>query len=184
MKKVFYSLMIAGVALFATQQATAQETFLNVGIEFALPMGDWSDSFTFGIGASAGAEVGISDNFAVTGTIGYTILMVDDAVEDWIDKAYLVPIQAGGRYYFDQQRTGLFAEAMVGVHIFGITTNDIDLGPFGTLPGGSDSETDFSAAPQLGYFITENISVAAKYQLMFSDPDSQSYLGVKAAFNF
>ena len=175
--------MIAGAALFATQQATAQETFFNAGVEFALPIGDWSDFYTFGVGASAGVELGLSDNFAVTGTIGYTFLIVDDP-SDFINNAYLLPIQAGARYYFDQQRTGLFAEAMVGVHIFGVKTNEIDMGMFGTIPGGSSSTTDFSAAPQLGYFLTENISLALRYQLMFSDGDNASYLGLKGGFNF
>ncbi len=184
MKKVFYSLMVVGAALFAAGQATAQETFINVGIEAAVPIGDWSDFYTFGIGASAGAEVGITDNFAVTATVGYTYMMFDDVVKDFYDNASFIPIQVGARYYFDQQRNGLFAEVMAGVHISSIKSKDIDLGPLGTIEGGKSSSTDFSAAPQIGYFVTENISLAARYQLLFADSDTQSYIGVKVAFNF
>lgn len=192
MKKLACVFMIAAAGFFVSKSAVAQETFGNAGIEIALPVGDWSDAYSFGVGGSGGAEIGITDNFALTGNVGIVFLAVDDALSDFIASSFLVPIQVGGRAYFDEQRAGLFAEVKAGIHMFSVKTEDMDLGPLGTIEGESTTESYFSLAPQLGFFLTENISLSAKYQLIFVGEDEEagiegttnSYIGVKGAYNF
>lgn len=196
---------VLAAVTFSVSHVSAQETFGNAGLEFALPVGDWAkDAYGLGIGGSGGIEFGLSDNFAVTANAGITFFTIDDAISDFIKSTFMVPIQLGGRYYFDEQRSGLFAEANVGVHIFSASSEDIDLGPLGVIEGESTSETYLSLAPQIGYFINENISVSLRYQLVFQgeqeeefinpitgntetvtvDGENLGYIGLKVAYHF
>lgn len=137
-------------------------------------------------------EFGLSDKFAVTANVGIAFFAVDDAVSDLISSAWIAPIQVGGRYYLSEQRSGLFLEAKAGVHIFGLSTEDVDLGPLGTIEGESSTETYFSVAPQVGYFLNENLSIALRYNLFFIPEDEEfnipsdtgGYIGLKVAYNF
>ena len=193
MKKLFSVLAIVAALTFATNNANAQETFGNAGLEIAVPLGDWSeDIYTFGVGGSGGIELGLSDNFAVTANAGIVFFAVDDVVSDLIASSFVVPVQVGGRYYLDEQRSGLFLEGKVGIHLFNTTTEDQEVPGLGTIEGESDSETYLSAAPQVGYFINDNLSLALRYQLFFISEDEEigresdtgSFIGLKAAYNF
>ncbi|MGB6035124.1 MAG: outer membrane beta-barrel protein [Cryomorphaceae bacterium] len=201
MKKVFSLLALVAALTFAFNNANAQESFGNAGLEFALPLGDWAeDSYGIGIGGSGGYEFGISDNFAATANVGIIFFSVDDAVSDFIASTYMIPIQVGGRYYLDEQKSGLFLEGQVGVHMFAVSTEDIDLGPLGTVDGETTSETYLSLAPSVGYFLNESISLSLRYQLVLQgdqdsvdpvtgaettiDGENLGYLGLRAAFHF
>jgi len=205
MKKLFSLLAVVAAFTFAANQANGQESFGNAGLEIALPIGDWAeDSYGIGIGGSGGYEFGLSDQFAVTANVGIIFFSVDDAVSDFIKSTYMVPIQLGGRYYLDEQRSGLFLEGQVGVHIFSVATEDIDLGPLGIVDGETTSETYLSLAPSVGFFLTDAISLSLRYQFVlqgeqeedFVDPisgetstvtidgENLGYLGLKAAFHF
>jgi hypothetical protein len=204
MKKLFSVLTLIAALTFAVNNANAQESFGNAGLEFALPIGDWAeDALGIGIGGSGGYELGISDNFAVTANVGIIFFSVDDAVSDFIASTYMIPIQVGGRYYLDEQRSGLFFEGQVGVHMYSVSTEDIDLGPFGTFDGETTTETYLSVAPSVGYFINESISLSLRYQLVFQgeeevtttipgvgditetvDGQNLGFIGLRAAFHF
>lgn len=191
------------VIAFSTN-TSAQESFGNAGLEIALPVGDWAeDTYGIGIGGSGGYEFGISDNFAVNANVGIIFLSINDDVSDLIASSFMVPVQVGARYYVSESREGLFAEAKVGMHLFSTTTEDFDAGGI-TIEGESDSEAFFSFAPQVGYFINENFSVALRYQIaVVGDEDVETvnpitgetttttverdnigFIGLKAAYNF
>jgi hypothetical protein len=193
MKKLLIGLASLLMVIAFSTNTSAQESFGNAGLEIALPVGDWAeDTYGIGIGGSGGYELGISDNFAVNANVGIVFLSINISVSDVIKGSFLVPIQVGGRYYFDQSRSGFFAEAKVGLHLFSTSTEDVDLGPIGTIEGESNTESYFSAAPQIGYFLNENISLALRYQLFFipedadvgQESDTGSFIGLKAAYNF
>ncbi len=194
MKKVLGLCALAATMFVATPEASAQESFGNAGIELGLPMGDWAeDIYGFSFGVTGGYELGISDNFGVNIDAGYQLLTISDDASDIIANSALIPIQLGGRYYLDESRSGLFLEGKVGVHIWTVKTEDIDLGAFGgTIEGDNNSETYLSFAPQVGYFLNENISLALRYQMFFISEDEDagtdsmtgSLLGLKAAYNF
>jgi hypothetical protein len=189
MKNLLSVLTLATVLVFATaNEVKAQTTFGNAGLDVALPVGDWAkDVYGLGVGGSGGIELGLSDKFAITANVGITFLTVDSDLSDFIKSAWLAPIQVGARYYLDEQRSGLFLEGKVGVHILGFSTED-----FGPIEGESNTETYFSVAPQVGYFLNENISIALKYNLFFvpedeaigSESDTGSYIGLKLGYNF
>lgn len=192
MKKLFLGVATV-MAMMFTVQANAQESFLSAGIELGLPMGDWAkDVYGFTAGVSVEYELGLSDNLGVNLGAGYQILTVDDALSDFIKSSALIPIQLGANYYLDESRSGLFIGAKVGLHMFSVATEDIDMGPLGTIDGESNTESYLSLAPQVGYFVTENLSLALRYQMFFisededtgAESDMGSYLGLRAAWNF
>jgi hypothetical protein len=177
MNKIMKCAAVFAAITFSVSNVSAQETFGNAGLEFAFPVGDWAkDVYGIGIGGSGGMEFGMSDNFAITGNVGITFFSVNEDVSDLIKSTFMVPIQVGGRYYFDEQRSGLFAEANLGLHIFSVSTEEIDLGPLGTIESESTSETYFSLAPQVGYFVNENISISLRYQLVFQGEQEEDFL--------
>jgi len=193
MKNLFSVLTLVAAFTFAFNSSSAQETFGNAGVEIAIPLGDWAeDVYGFGAGGSGGIELGLSDNFAVTANAGIVFLAVDDALSDIIASSFLVPVQVGGRYYLDEQRSGLFLEGKVGIHLFSTSTEDQEIPGLGTIEGESNSETYLSAAPQVGFFVNDNLSVALRYQLFFISEDEEvgresdtgSFIGLKAAYNF
>jgi len=203
MKNVFKIAFALCLFMSFSNVSNAQESFGNAGLEIALPVGDWAkDVYGIGVGGSGGYEFGLSDNLAITANVGITFLSLNSNVSDFIKSSYLVPIQLGGRYYLTEAREGLFGELMVGMHLFGVSTEDIEiLGT--TIEGDSETEAYFSVAPQVGYFINENLSVALRYQLVFQgeteetitdgfgnstnvtiDGQNLGYIGLKLAYNF
>jgi len=193
MKKLVSVLALTALIFAGTTESQAQENFGSAGLELGLPIGDWAkDFYGFTVGVSGEYEYGISDNLGVNLGVGYQILTVQDDASDFIKNASLIPIQLGANYYLDESRSGLFLGAKVGIHMLSVSTEDIDLGPLGSIEGDSNTETYFSVAPQVGYFVTENISLALRYQLFFVSEDEEagvegdtgSYLGLRAAWNF
>jgi len=77
-----------------------------------------------------------------------------------------VPIQFGGRYYIDKVFHGFFVGLNAGVHITNVTFDDYEFGG-AQIEGSSDADTHFSAAPQIGYYLSEKFSVSLRYQLIF-----------------
>ena len=183
MKRVaLIMLAIAGLT-FTGNQLKAQESFASAGLELTLPMGDFSDVFPFGAGLSLQYEFGVTRQFSVTGNVGYTYLTLDSDLKDFYKNGSFIPIQFGGKYYLDKQRSGLFLAAQLGVHIVSITTEDIEF--FGVkVEGETNSETEFSFAPEVGYFVNENVSLALRFNLITTDGDNINYLGLRAAYNF
>jgi len=204
MKKLLIGLASLLMVIAFSTNASAQESFGNAGLEIALPVGDWAeDTYGIGIGGSGGYEFGISDNFAVNANVGIVFLSINSDVSDFIASSFMVPVQLGGRYYISESREGLFVEGKVGMHLFSTKTEDIEEGGI-TIEGESDSEAYFSFAPQVGYFINENLSIALRYQIaVVGDEDVETvnpitgetttttverdnigYIGLKAAYNF
>lgn len=187
MKKLFSILTVAAALTFATNNANAQENFMSAGLEIAIPIGDWADAgVNFGIGASGTYEFGISEKLSVLAHAGVIFYATDDIEIPTFDPVTLeigtktldysvtqIPIQIGGRYYLSEQKDGLFLSALLGVHITSVSLEDA-----------SDSSTDFSFAPEVGYFLTEAISVGLRYQIVSGDDVNSDYLGVRAAYNF
>lgn len=187
MKKLFSVLAVIAALTFTVNQANAQESFGSAGLEIAIPLGDFSDGgVNFGIGGSGTYEVGVSDNFSALAHAG-VIFYATDKIETvtGIDQNFMpiveevdysvtqIPLQVGGRYYLSAQKEGLFLTGLLGVHITSFSIGDE-----------SDSNTDFSFAPEVGYFLNEMISVGVRYQIVSGEDANADYLGIRAAYNF
>lgn len=166
MKKLVLTLFAAVVV---TMSSFAQGR-PSIGLEVALPMGDFGDAFGTGIGATVRYEGGINDNLNWMGTIGYIAFAEKD---DSGVTASAIPLQAGLKYYFTESFGGFYAGAELGLHFmkakFDSDLYDID----------SESETEFGFAPQIGYQVG-NVDIGARYQIV-SDAD---YFGIRIAYVF
>jgi len=171
-------------ALTIASLASAQENRLSVGLEAGLPIGDFGDVTTFGIGASVGYEVPVGDNLGVVAQVGYLYFAGKDYSigianidgPNWS----VIPAQVGAKYYFTENQEGFYAMGLVGIHALSYTVPGFSA----TLPEVTVSDTQLSFAPGLGYVVGENIDLALRYQIISGDGGSLSYMGVRAAYLF
>lgn len=175
----------------------AQENRFSAGLELGLPMGDWADFVGFGIGATLGYELPVGDHLGVIAQAGYINFSGKDITVDLgplgsstIEGASMaaIPIQIGAKYYFSDNQEGAYLGLLTGVHIMSSSAE------------GAESSTNFGLAPTLGFFVTENIDIALRFQMLFDkyetvemnglvpvvveETRTNSYLGVRAAYVF
>lgn len=159
------------VALFmctACIGANAQFSF-GAGVNLALPIGDFADTHSFGVGAEVQGEYMFSDMFSGVANTGYThffgkdITVLGTTVE--IDAVGLIPVMAGVRVYPSSQ---FFIGARAGLGIF---------------TGGNDSETGFAYRPEIGASFG-NIQVAGSYNGWSKDGGSLGHIGLSVIFKF
>jgi hypothetical protein len=214
MKKLFSVLALVAAFTFAMNSANAQESFGSAGLEIAIPLGDFADSgANLGIGGSGTFEVGVSDQLAFLAQAGVLFYATDDVEIPGSDEELgvsitQIPLQVGGRFYLDEQKSGLYLSVLLGVHITSFSqdgySETIEVPGFPELtqtievPEVSDSSTDFSFAPEVGYFLNENISLSARFQFITAETEvvnpttlavesestTNSYIGIRAAYNF
>ncbi len=172
---------------------SAQDNRASVGLEVALPMGDWADFVGVGFGATVGYEIPVGDNLGLMANAGFISFSAKDievstglgtvTVEGKSSSA--IPIQVGGKYYFSGQQEGAYLGLLTGMHLF---SSD------------GESDSNFGIAPLLGYMVTENIDIGLRYQMLFAKQETvvvtgtsvtteeetvtNSYLGVRIAYMF
>ena len=172
--------------------ASAQDNQLSFGLDVALPMGDFADAYSLGIGPAVGFEVPVGDNLGVTLQVSYDILSPSSDTKDFINSASMIPIQAGLKYYFQDQQEGFYGHAQVGVHMQSYTTEEITtpaippLIPAMTTPSVTESSTNFSWAIGVGYQL-EKFDLGLRYNSVSPDSDvegaeASSYIGLRVAY--
>ena len=165
----------------------AQDSRISAGLELAMPMGDWADFTGFGFGVTLGFELPVGDNLGVLAQAGYINFAGKDFEIDMgplgtatVEGASLgaIPVQVGAKYYFTDNQEGVYLGVLAGVHIMSSSAE------------GAESNTNFGVAPMLGIFVTENIDIALRYQMLFDknevtdESTTSSYLGLRAAYVF
>jgi len=165
-------LLLIPVLFFAvfTANAQAPDGFqFGGGIRVGLPIGDFSETHSFGIGGELQGEFGFSDNFSGIITAGYTSFFgktIDILGTSFkIDAVGLIPIIAGVRVY---PSDNFFIGAQAGV---------------GILTGGGSSESGFNYQPQIGYN-TEHFQIALCYNGLSKNGSTLSHIGLTAIFKF
>lgn len=180
MKKIYTT--IASVML--VMGLSAQDNQLSFGADVGLPIGDFGDAASLLVGPSVGFELPVGDNIGVTAQVGYSIAMLKDEVSDLFASWSLIPAQAGVKYYLSESQAGAYGHAQVGIHSSSVKTEDVDLGPLGTIEGETTSNTDLSWAIGAGYML-EKLDIGVRYQTITSSEDGvddSSYIGVRIAY--
>lgn len=173
-KRIFYLLAFTLVSSVAFGQRGFHT--IGVGVEGALPMGDFADAFGFGYGATGKAFYGITEHGDITGTVGYLRFGMKDESDFMSGSMGMIPIMFGYRHNFG----ALYAEPQLGLHMLKSTvkiTEDFGLGLSGM--GGSTSETKFSLGIGGGY-ATGKLDFGARFQLV----DRMNYVGLRIGYNF
>jgi len=167
MKKVFLAATFV-VASFMGAYAQPAEGFkFGAGVRASLPIGDFSDTHSFGIGAELQGEYGISDMISAVATTGYSSFFGKkiSGTDVKFDNVGYVPILVGARVY---PSTNFFIGAQLG---------------YGLLTGNGDSEGAFNYQPQVGYN-AETFQIALNYNGLSKSGSTISHLGLTAIYKF
>ncbi len=170
MKKVFLAFAIAVISLGSANAQDNGGLHFGGGLRVALPMGDFGDSHSFGIGAELQGEYLFSDMVSGTFTTGYTSFMgktitIPGMGEFKMDAVGYIPILAGVRVY---PSPNFFIGAKAG---------------YGILTGNGESEGAFNYEPQIGYNGTK-FQLALGYNGLSKDGSTMSHLGLSAIYKF
>lgn len=193
MKKFIKTVAAALIVTAFTTNANAQ---FSVGLDAALPLGDFSDASSFGFGLSLGYDFPLSDQMSVGGQAGYTFFPAktpDLAPDDYSASYSVVPILGNFKYYFADNTNGFYGMASLGISIFSskveYTYDSFDFvnGAFVTTKEKFEADNSGSYltfAPGIGMILNEKIDLNARYMFISSEGSSTSYLNIRAAYNF
>jgi len=166
MKKLF----LAAFAVFAFASVNAQE--LRAGLTGGLPIGDFSDAYSFSFGLDASYLWEVSEDFSAGIATGYatspgdsqsiTILGITTTI-DAVDFSY-IPLAAAGRFNASE---GFVLGADIG---YAIATGDGDGG--------------FYYRPMVGYNISEEFQITASYRGVSVNGGSFSTVNLGVNYKF
>ncbi|UAY55040.1 outer membrane beta-barrel protein [Arachidicoccus terrestris] len=136
----------------------------SVGITGALPVGDFSDVSSFGLGGDLKYAYNFNESIAATVSAGYNNFFVKDELKNaGFDKNVgIVPLKAGVRFSMG----GLYAEPQLGVAI-------------GTNEG---SESAFTYAGQVGVMATQNLDLSLRYEGWSKNDIKNGFVGLRVAY--
>jgi len=150
--------------------AQAPEGFqFGGGLRLSVPIGDFSQSHSFGIGGELQGEYGFSEQVTGIFTSGYSNFFGKKENFGGFSVEYssvgYIPILAGIRYYTG---SSVFIGAQAG---------------YGVLTGNGTSSGAFNYQPQVGYN-AEKIQIAISYNGMSKEGSTISHIGLTALYKF
>mgnify|MGYP000863002575 CR=1 FL=1 len=165
MKRILTAVMItclAATVAFAQQEEQKQLT-VDVAPLLSVPVGDFSDVASLGLGAEVIVNYPVMDKLVATGAIGYLYHLEKN------NATYTaIPIMIGAKYYFIP---GVFAGAELGIHRW---SWEVDTGFFGTV---SSSSNEVTLTPQIGYELGK-FAVTGQYVIS----GDLSYVAARVSF--
>ena len=191
--KSFTNITIISCCLLLTTATKAQNTRFSIGAEAAIPVGDFADAVNTGYGGSLRCEFPVgTSNLGLMITAGYLSFAGKDIeIGTFHHSGYsqgLIPIQVGGRYYFNAPQDGFYVQVELGVHMNSYTAYTYSGSPL-ELHTSTKTNTNFSYGPSIGYQFA-NVDLGVKYQLISSGKDAagetvnNSYVGIRLAYVF
>ncbi len=172
----------------------------SVGPEIGLPLGNFGDAQGIGFGGTLRYEMPVGNNLGITGTAGYLTFTGKNITVFGVttkgESTYLIPVQAGLKYYFMGQQEGFYGHVMLGVHMY--KTVEATFNPTTYAISTKNSvKAALSYAPEIGYHL-DNLDFGLRYQLFtisnnIVDPFSgtsvsasstSGYVGLRVAYVF
>jgi hypothetical protein len=195
------SLLVVALVLFSAT-TFAQNGRVSLGLELAIPGGDYGDNAGTGFGGSLRYEHPVGDNIGLMGTVGYLTYGKKELDFGYGVKAEytnsMIPIMVGGKYYFTDQQDGFYINLQLGLTMLTTKYEIPDYTVFGvTIPGSSEtnSESAFTWSPGVGYAL-ENLDFSVNYfafsyeasstinGIEYTTDYSGSWIGLRAAYVF
>lgn len=166
MKKFLLALVVLSGTAYGALAQTSEAGKFSIGVELGLPFGDNAEGYSFAIGGSLKYDHPVAENLFITGSAGYTNIMLESEYKDALDKSGFgfFPVKAGAKYFFSPQ---FFGEAQLGA-VF--ATEDA----FGT---------GFVYSPGVGYAFSENLEAGVRYEA-WSNDGTLSQVGLRVAYKF
>jgi hypothetical protein len=172
MKKIKLFLLAFGV--FASANTFAQagsgvgRPSLSIGIDGALPVGDFKEGWKLGVGGSLKAAFPVATDFDLTLTAGYISYSGKTlGVLGKVPTLNTIPIKAGARYRF---ASGLYAEPQLGYTILSSK--------------GEDSEGAFTYAANIGYMFSPQLDLGIRYEAFSKESVTFPIIGARLAYSF
>ncbi|KAA5533162.1 hypothetical protein F0919_11475 [Taibaiella lutea] len=170
MKKIILLTAIALTSFAAATNAQEKGGFkLGVGPVAALPLGDFGDFYSFGVGGEVQASYGITDNIAGFVQAGYSQYFAKSYDFGGIsikgDATGIIPALVGARYH----NSGFMVGAGIGYAKV-------------TAEGAGGG---FAYSPQIGYSFGDGmVDVIAHYTGITTSGSATSMVGLKVFINF
>jgi len=157
--------------------AMAQEGFhkISAGAELALPVGDFSNAFSVGFGATGKAFYGLTSESSITGTLGYIHFPMksEPGISGHVG---MIPLQFG--YYHDFG--GFYIEPQLGLTFLNSKVEMKGMDDFfGFDFSGTSSETKFGLGLGGGYSFGD-WDIGVRYQII----QHANFLGARVAYSF
>lgn len=176
MKKI--KLLIAFITLLAAGNLQAQRGVFgigpsfSIGVEAGIPVADLSTFNNLGIGGSAKLGVPLFDGGDVTLSAGYISFSGKNAPIGKYAALNLIPIKAGLRF---KLANSVYGEPQLGYTSY-------------KRSGASDGSGAFTYAANLGFLLSRNFDLAARYENASKSSNGQnlnlSHIGLRLAYNF
>lgn len=174
MKKIL-SISFLLASFFGASAQMAQGDFsFGVGLDVGLPLSDFHQTHSFGIGGQVQAEYNFLDNLTGVVSTGYTSFFgktysfpdgLGGTISTKVPAVGLIPIVVGPRFYPTEQ---FFIGAQIGL---------------GILSGSGSSTSAFDYYPQIGYN-ADNFQVIFGYNGLSKDGSTLSNLSLTGVFKF
>lgn len=169
MKKLFFivALTTASFAGFA-QDKSAETKKLNfsVGVEAALPFGDFADAYSFGIGGSVQGDYNVASKTDVTLNAGF----LSYSGKDGVPALNVIPVMAGLKYGFTEQ---LYGHGQAGMSFWN-----------SKIAGVKVNESDFTWSIGVGYKFTQNFDALLKFNSIGTAGSASNAVGLRVAYTF
>jgi opacity protein-like surface antigen len=177
MKNVLLALVIA-ISLVGLSSAQNNMS-LGAGLVVSLPMGDFGDAANLGIGGTAAFEMGFTPQLVGVANVGYISWSTDLDGYSWT----AVPVMLGVKYYLTPG-AGFYGLGQVGLTFFTLETPAIVVPFFGTIGGGSVSESEFTLAIGAGYELPLSSNVMLDLTGAFNLISDLNHITLRAGVKF
>lgn len=169
------SVLFFALFLFIGFDAYAQKgnNQISIGVDGALPVGDFGEATNFGIGPTVKGMYGIGSAGQLELTTGYLVFPFEESTSTAKGSSDVIPIFAGYRHHIN----GFYLEPQLGVAIINTT---IDVEGFGSE---SSSESAFGWAVGAGYLF-HAFDLSVRYQSATKDGGNTEFFAVRIGYNF
>ncbi|MBS1643387.1 MAG: hypothetical protein JST94_11270 [Bacteroidetes bacterium] len=169
MKKIFTLALLVTVVFTVKAQNKSESKSDNkvtfgVGPALSMPSGDFSNGWSFGIGAEVQVTYHASANFEGFAQAGYSSFSGKTIGGSKVPAMGFIPVLIGARYVTD----GFSFGAGLG---------------YGSYSSSGSSSSGFTFSPQIGYSFNQ-IQVLANYTSTSVSGGNINFFGLKAYYNF
>jgi len=190
MKKVLLAIVVLTLVFTVSNLSPAAgKLSLSVGADVLLPMGTFGDLVSTGFGGSVRGQYDFTPLASGGLTIGYYTWSGKD-IEGFKANFKGVPVRVFGKYYFmpEGEKVRVYGMAELGLFFGSVDVPGVQTA-FGTIGGGSASETDFNYAPELGAEFAlggggTKIDVSLRYDGISATGGSDGSIGARVGVNF
>lgn len=176
MKKILLAFAVLFASVITTKAQMAAGDFkFGAGIHLGLPIGDFHNVSSFGIGGELQGEYAFSENLTGVATSGYTYFVGKDLGGGYKINSGHIPVIVGARYYPSEQ---FFFGAQIGYGHYSYSVSGSN--GYGGPSGGSGG---FEYRPQVGYNANP-IQFILSYDGTSVSGSTNSQIGLSAIYTF